>query len=289
MSFLSNFIKKAAPVVATIAPGTPIGTAAAVVSNVQARQNAVYQQNLANDQAARQRRTQMQYFDQRGGGFVNTAITPQATQSSGFGSGFGSFISDFGRNIINPISNIVGSFGQRSRPQNVQQQPALTTQTNVGARETQASGTNQAFVGGLSGLGQVASRFLRSPGGQIGTGVIGGIGASMFGGSSGTMRVTRKTKRLAQQAYSLAMGNLSNATVLFAQLSGIEVSEQQYVMILTKRFRNDGPVVTKAALRKTKTTIRRMKNMCDMYDSLRPAATRRRTPMKRATTTLIKN
>ena len=85
------------------------------------------------------------------------------------------------------------------------------------------------------------------------------------------------------------MGDLSNATVLFAQLSGIEVNEQQYVMILTKRFRNDGPVVTKAALRKTKTTIRRMKNMCDMYDSLRPAATRRRTPMKRATTTLIKN
>ena len=30
--------------------------------------------------------------------------------------------------------------------------------------------------------------------------------------------------------------------------------------------------------------------MCDMYDSLRPTATRRRTPMKRAsTTTLIKN
>ena len=111
----------------------------------------------------------------------------------------------------------------------------------------------------------------------------------MLGGSSGTMRVTRKTKRLAQQAYSLSMGNLSNATVLFAQLSGIEVSEQEYVMILTKRFRNDGPVVTKAALRKTRTTIRRMKSMCDMYDSLRPTATRRRAPMKRATTTLIKN
>jgi hypothetical protein len=85
------------------------------------------------------------------------------------------------------------------------------------------------------------------------------------------------------------MGNLSNATVMFAQLSGIEVSEQQFVLILTKRFRNDGPVVTRAALRKTKTTVRRLKNMCDMYDSLRPTATRRRAPMRRTSTTLIKN
>ena len=273
MSFLSNFIKKAAPVVATIAPGTPIGTAAAVVSSAQARQNAVYQQNLANDQAKR-RSANMNMLDPRFGDFsIQPVRTPPASQGSGFGAGFGSFISDVSRNIINPISNVLGSFGQGSRPQNVRQQPALTTQTNAGARETERSGTSQAFVGGLQGIGQVAQRFLRSPVGQIGTGVISGVGASMLGGSSGTMRVTRKTKRLAQQAYSLSMGNLSNATVLFAQLSGIEVSEQEYVMILTKRFRNDGPVVTKAALRKTRTTIRRMKSMCDMYDSLRPTAT----------------
>ena len=62
-----------------------------------------------------------------------------------------------------------------------------------------------------------------------------------------------------------------------------------FIMVLLKRFRNDGPVVTKAALRKTKTTVRRLKSMCDMYDSLRPSATRRKAPMRRATTTLIKN
>jgi hypothetical protein len=48
-------------------------------------------------------------------------------------------------------------------------------------------------------------------------------------------------------------------------------------------------MVTKAALRKTKTTVRRLKSMCDMYDSLRPTATRRKAPMKRASTTLISN
>jgi len=68
------------------------------------------------------------------------------------------------------------------------------------------------------------------------------------------------------------------------------IDQQTLVFILLKRFRNDGPVVTKAALRKTKQTVRRLKSMCDMYDDLRPRATaRRRSPMKRATTTLISN
>ena len=67
------------------------------------------------------------------------------------------------------------------------------------------------------------------------------------------------------------------------------VSPEMFVQVLLKRFRNDGAVVTKAALRKTKRTVNRLKGMCDMYDSLRPSATRRRTPMKRASTTLISN
>ena len=113
----------------------------------------------------------------------------------------------------------------------------------------------------------------------------------MFDGNGRPLRVTRKMKRLAQQAYQLAGMDLGTAISLFTQLSGVAVDQRTFVLILTKRFRNDGPVVTKAALRKTKTTIRRLKSMCDMYDSLRPRATARRrtTTMKRANTTLIKN
>ena len=69
----------------------------------------------------------------------------------------------------------------------------------------------------------------------------------------------------------------------------VGVSTDFFISVLLKRFRNDGPIVTKAALRKTKSTVRRLKSMCDMYDSLRPTATRRRAPMKRASTTLISN
>ena len=59
--------------------------------------------------------------------------------------------------------------------------------------------------------------------------------------------------------------------------------------ILTKKMRNDGPYVTKAAVRKTRQTVRKMKHLCDMYDDLRPAA-KRRAPARRASSvTQIKN
>ena len=272
--------------------GNPAGAfAGGVQANEQAKaEKKLQRQYNAQQQQAKENINMAIGLDAFGGQGQTINTQPVATQNTGFGSSFGTFITDVGRNIINPIGSALSGIGNFLRPQSVQQQPALTTITNLGAQESQGSGTNQAFMGGLGGLIGQAGRILRTPAGQVGTGVIGGIGASLLGGSAPTMRITRKTKRLAQQAYSLSMGNLSNATVLFAQLSGIEVSEQQFVLILTKRFRNDGPVVTKAALRKTKTTVRRLKNMCDMYDSLRPTATRRRTPMKRAsTTTLIKN
>ena len=98
------------------------------------------------------------------------------------------------------------------------------------------------------------------------------------------MRMTRRMKSQARSLLNMTGGNLS----VTADFLGI--SEEMLVALLLKRFRNDGPVVTKAALRKTKSTIRKLKNMCDMYDDLRPAA-RRRTPMRRAksSTTLIKN
>ena len=221
---------------------------------------------------------------------------PQASASSGFGSGFGSFLTEASTNILAPLgtfaSGISSLFGRNTRPPSTITQPALTTVTNVGAQESQASGVNEAFIGGLPNIIGQASRFLRSPSGvsgAIGTAVGGAL--SLLDDTGRPLRITRKMKRLAQQSYQLAGMDLSTAISLFAQLSGVSVDQRTFVLILTKRFRNDGPVVTKAALRKTKTTIRRLKNMCDMYDSLRPRATARRrtTGMKRATTTLIKN
>ena len=286
MSFLSNFIKKAAPVVAAVAPGTPIGTAARVVTVAQQQQEAKYQKKLAIDRQAAEEKRMSEIFGSNSTGLSRVQApmigTRVPTQQAGFGSSFGTFLSDVGSNIVSPLSNIFSSV----RPfisQQSQGQPALPTRSNLGGQESQSSGVTEGFVGGFGNLAGQAARFLRTPGGQIGTGLIGGIGASMLSGGNGGMRITRKMKSQYRAVLNLAQGDYDQAA------SMIGVSTDMFIMVLLKRFRNDGPVVTKAALRKTKTTVRRLKSMCDMYDSLRPTATRRKAPMRRASTTLISN
>ena len=292
---LGSLLKRAIPTAIGAVTGGPVGAAVAFASADQQAKQAK-EIRLQNENVQKQYDNYLRSVSM---GLPGTSFQPTsipATASTGFGSGFGNFLTQASTNVLAPLgtfaSGIASLFRPGERPQGVITQPAVTTVTNLGSQESQSSGVNEAFVGGLPNIIGQASRFLRSPGGistAIGTAVGGGL--SLFDGGGRPLRITRKMKRLAQQAYQLSMGNLSNATVLFAQLGGPQVDDRTFVLILTKRFRNDGPVVTKAALRKTKTTIRRLKNMCDMYDSLRPrAATRRRTtPMRRATTTLIKN
>jgi len=291
MSTLSNFIKKAAPVVSIVAMGTPLGTAAAVVSHEQARADASYRRKVAEEQQ-NQRRANMMDFGTASS--RPTFVDPYASQlipNAGAGdTGFLSTLRGGLREVGGLVSDVFSTgilqlFGT-PRPANVGQQPAITTVTSVGAQESQGSGSiQQAGIGGLlpSVLGGARS-LLKSPIGQIALG--GGAGLALQGmGTQGTgMRITRKMKSQARMVLNMTGGNLSAAS----QMLGID--EQMLVMILLKRFRNDGPVVTKAALRKTKQTVRRLKSMCDMYDSLRPTATRRKAPMRRSsTTTLIKN
>ena len=219
----------------------------------------------------------------------NVAMSAPTTQNAGMGGFFGG-VTDFFKGAGEVIGSAFGSGIPQllgfNRPRGVGQQPAITTATNVGAQESQGSGSIQAGLGSL--LPQVvgaARGLIKSPIGQIGLGTGAGAAISMLGADGKPMRITRKMKAQARSLLNMTGGNLA----LTADF--LNISEQQLVFILLKRFRNDGPVVTKAALRKTKSTIRKLKNMCDMYDDLRPAA-RRRTPMRRATrasTTLIKN
>jgi len=286
MSFLSNLIKKAAPVLAAVAPGTPIGTAAQVVTVAKQQQEAKYQKKLAIDRQAAEAKRMSEIFGSNSYGLSGiqqpmsgSRIT---TSNAGFGSSFGSFLSDVGSNIVGPLSGLFSQVRPFISQQSVGQ-PALPTRTNLGGQESQSSGVTEGFVGGIPNVLGQAARFLRTPAGQVGTGLIGGISASMLSGGNGGMRITRKMKSQYRAVLNLAQGNYDQAAAM------IGVSTDFFIMVLLKRFRNDGPVVTKAALRKTKTTVRRLKSMCDMYDSLRPTATRRKAPMKRASTTLISN
>lgn len=290
MSWLSKALKKAAPVVAAVAPGTPIGTAAAIKTVADQRAAAKYQQALAED---RRKAQEMEFFGNSGSSIptiqANLARTTPALATQASGGGFFDTIRGGLREVGGFVQDVFGSgipqaFGF-TRPPSVGQQPALTTVTNIGAQESQGSGSIQAGAGSL--LAPVLSgarNLLKTPQGQLALGGGGALVGSLFGGEQKTMRITRKMKSQARMVLNMTGGNIAAA----ADMLGID--QNTLIMILLKRFRNDGPVVTKAALRKTKQTVRRLKSMCDMYDSLRPTATRRRSPMKRAsTTTLIKN
>ena len=282
MSFLSNVIKTVAPVVATIAPLTgPTGMVIGAVAGEKARSDA--RKKSREDAEIAKRNREMQKAEIFGTGNVST-IQPtrlgSTANTGGFGSGFGEFVMDVGRNILNPIANVISPFlGGGSMQPAKDYIPMIT-----GPSETSTSGSTDAFIGGLPSIASRIPQILGNPlvGGAVGTAV--GLGLDLLDPVTGKKRrVTRKMKSQARMLLNLNMGNLDATAAM------LNIDQQTLVAILLKRFRNDGPVVTKAALRKTKSTVHKLKNMCDMYDSLRPAARRRTTTMKRAGTTLISN
>tara|TARA_B100000214_G_C23958192_1_gene623947 strand:+ start:392 stop:1141 length:750 start_codon:yes stop_codon:yes gene_type:complete len=94
-------------------------------------------------------------------------------------------------------------------------------------------------------------------------------------GQEKTLRVTRRLRSNVKKAVEMF------GVEFVAEQMGTDVEVIFY--ILTKKMRNDGPAVTKAALRKTRQTMRKLDAMCDMRDKMRPPArraTRARTTSK---------
>ena len=155
----------------------------------------------------------------------------------------------------------------------------------------------QAFIGGL-GLPGIAASGLRAlsrlPGGSL-VGATGAILAAdtfidIFGNEK-KLVITRKLQRDVKKVFMLSGGDVTfvaqNSGMLFAK----NLSEDQVLQILFKTFKNQGPYVTKAAVRKTRSTIRKMETLCDLKDRLCPprrAAPRRRMPAKSTTITNVR-
>ena len=290
---IGSFLRRAIPIATGAALGGPVGAYTAASATISAdRQERTIKRR---QEEARKRALEMETSFTNYGSSIPTmnrnfaATTPVvSTQSSGGGfldtirGGLREF-GGFTRDLFS--SGLPQLFGV-DRPPSVGQQPALTTVTNIGAQESQGSGTIQAGAGTLlPSLISGARNLLKTPTGQLAFGTGAGVALSGLGSQGTSMRITRKMKSQARMVLNMTGGNLAAA----ADILGID--QNMLVMILLKRFRNDGPVVTKAALRKTKQTIRRLHNMQDVLKSITPtAAGRRRAPMRRASTiTQIKN
>ena len=135
-----------------------------------------------------------------------------------------------------------------------------------------------AIVGGAVGATRSIGGMLGLAGGAI---MVAPTIIDMVTGEEKKLRVTRRLRSQVKQAVQMF------GAEVVADNMGTSVEVIFY--ILTKKMRNDGAYVTKAAVRKTRQTVRKMKHLCDMYDDLRPPA--RRAPARRTAskTTLIKN
>lgn len=231
-------------------------------------------------------------------GFTGNAFPAPSVPSQSFLSGLGQTIGGFGRDIggfVSDIAPALNLFGVGGQPQRTNAGTAISV--DVGRpQETSSSGEILGANLGMGGLLlQGARQLTRSPAGQTALGFgAGAAGALMVGDGQAAPRITRKMKSDVRRIYMMA-GMDPNVTAQILNNMGtyprMNFNASLVFFILTKRFRNDGPVVTKAAVRKTKTTLRRMKGVVDMYNSVcKPTA--RRAPARRAApkaVQLIKN
>ena len=290
---LNSIVSRVIPTAVGFVTGGPVGAFTAAVATEQAKKQEKQVKRQINEYNARIQQAQerdMAFGDPNVPGAFPTPRPASIGQTS-FIDRLGGIASNVGSTLLTGLESAVPSvlnraiFGE-SRPRSAAQGPALTTVTNVGAQESQGSGSIQAGAGALlPSLLTGARSLLKSPAGQLALGTGAGAALSFMSPDGKQMRITRKMKSQARTVLNIAGGNISVAADI------LNISDEMLIQILLKRFRNDGPVVTKAALRKTKTTIRRLHSMQDVLKSITPtSAGRRRAPMKRAmSTTLIKN
>lgn len=233
----------------------------------------------------------MALFGDFGKIFLGGATT--ADVGGAIGGAFGQ--EKLGRTLGGTAAQVVGGLGGTQQGQSV----AVSQATQTTPQETQQSGTTAGAPGGTffpsgplrqapmqAGFGLAApfTQLARKYAPEIITGL--GFGAAGAAapmlldafGEPKKLRVTRKMQRTLKQVVD--QFGIEGAM----ELTGLD--QNTIMFIYTKKFRNDGPYVTKAAVRKTRQTVRKMKNLCDMYDDLRPAA-KRRAPVRRTGMTKI--
>ena len=173
-----------------------------------------------------------------------------------------------------------------------------TGQLQPGGMGNRMQQTQQAGFGLMGPLSQIlgqGARTLARPGvGGALTGFGAGAIVDFFINEFGQERklvITRKLQRDIKKIFIMTQGDVRTTSDIYRSATGRFIPEDLILKILFKTFKNQGPFVTKAAVRKTRQTIRKMETLCDLKDRLCPpkrAATRRRMPAKSTTITNVR-
>jgi len=149
---------------------------------------------------------------------------------------------------------------------------------------------NQAGLGALAPAmrtgGNILDRLFPGVGGKVG-GAAGALSVvdyviDYFTGQPKKLVITRKMQREVKELYMYMNMDLNAVAAAYSQYKGMQFTAAQIQKILLKRFRNDGPYITKAAIRKTRTTVRKLERL----EALKKQITgTRAAPRRRAATT----
>ena len=208
MSFLSNIISTAAPVVATVAPFIPgYGTAVAAVASAKVASDR--RRELKQRREFAERDMKMAFGDPNVPGAFPT-MRPANLNQPGFFERLGGIASRTGDTLLTGLESAIPSVINRAifggRTSEARSNPAITTITNVGAQETQGSGSIQAGAGAaLPSIISGARSLLKSPLGQLGLGTAAGSALSLISPDGKKMRITRKMKSQARMVLNLSL------------------------------------------------------------------------------------
>ena len=102
----------------------------------------------------------------------------------------------------------------------------------------------------------------------------------LFTGEQKKMIITRKLKRETEDLMGYFNNDMRQVALRLSELKGKQYSEENVLKILLHKFTNQGPYVTKAAVRKTRKTVRKL----DTLKRLHADICGRATPARRRTT-----
>ena len=246
------------------------------------------------------------------GKFFGLGSSEQVLGSAG--SAVGSIFGPVGSSIGGSVGGFVGKAtsnlsgtGDQPNEQSALPTPPPRRPADLGAQEYSGSGNmiTQGNFGGMqsqAGLGNLlplltsgVSRFLSSKGGQLGTSIATGVGATaLFGGGDSRQRpvLTQSRRNKARVRQLVNFMGIEGAADFLAQSSGQNVNPNDVVMLLLRTFRNDGAYITKAQVRNLRRTTNRFKSLeKQVKEATSMSRTTRRAPVRRSasSTTLIRN
>ena len=99
-------------------------------------------------------------------------------------------------------------------------------------------------------------------------------------GEQKKMIITRKLKRETEDLMEIFQNDMRQVALQLSKMKGKQYTEENVLKILLHKFTNQGPYVTKAAVRKTRKTIRKL----DTLKALHQQICGRATPARRRTT-----